>query len=107
MQPVVILRGDSKCAVYFPPNDCIASESSLLLQQVAVLAQILALRSMCLVMQCSIPGFHYHICLDHLPVGATQSVDDAMDSTQNRRGQPPMLMYWLICLMKDPSSKNI
>ena len=36
-------------------------------------------------------------------MGTTQSVDDALDSTQDRRGQALMLMYWLIFSMIDPS----
>ena len=77
------------------------------LQHMAVLAETSAFMSVCLVMQCSIPGYHYHICLDYLPVGTTQSVDDALDSTEDRRGQALMLMYWLICLLKDPSSRSV
>ena len=38
--------------------------------------------------QVSIQGHHNHICFCVLPVGAPQPMDDAMDSTENRRGQP-------------------
>lgn len=45
------------------------------------------LTGVCLVLQGSLQGNHNYLCFHHLPVGAPQPVDDAVDSTENRRGQ--------------------
>lgn len=43
-----------------------------------------------LVVQGSIPGYHHHIRLHYLSLGADEPLDDALDSFANRRGQSRM-----------------